>query len=265
MGKGVARSAQQWPSWLQRILDRPLAPLDAALAAAAVVAMGTAYCAIYCKIAFYFHPGHMPVRLSAAWAAGALLPWFAALETFKRLLIRNSFSSWQLVALVAAFLLAPAALAVIARQVLDRVLYGDVASLPMVIAAQLLPALATFTLMVFMVHRRGRTGQRLQARSIGVSETLLPPLNTIDWIEAAGNYVEVHVGARTSILRLTMREVEGLLDPTQFVRIHRSTIVSRSRIAATDRPRNPTLVRLDNGHQLKVGDAYRRNLKLTIG
>lgn len=265
MEKSASRSGQQWGSFLQRILDRPLSPLDGTLAAAAVVGAGTIYCVIYCKIAFYFHPEHMPVRLSAAWAAGALLPWAAALETFKRLLIRYAFSRRQLLLLGIACLIAPAALAVAARQGLDRMLYGDVAALPMVIAAQLLPSLLSGTLMGLLAHRKRRNGQRLQAPSIGTSEAQLPPLATIDWIEAAGNYVEVHVGARALILRLTMREVEALLDPGQFLRIHRSIIVNRSRIESTNRPHNPTLVHLDNGHRLKVGDAYRHNLRRAIG
>ena len=47
----------------------------------------------------------------------------------------------------------------------------------------------------------------------------------IDWIEAAGNYVSLHVGDKSYLLRETMHGIEGQLDPDVFVRVHRSTIV----------------------------------------
>jgi two-component system LytT family response regulator len=52
----------------------------------------------------------------------------------------------------------------------------------------------------------------------------------IDWCEAAGNYVRLHVGPQTHLVRGTMAHIETQLDPAQFVRIHRSTIVNVDRI-----------------------------------
>ena len=52
----------------------------------------------------------------------------------------------------------------------------------------------------------------------------------IDWIEAAGNYVRLHVGAHSHLLRETMKGMEAALDPDRFIRIHRSTIVNTERI-----------------------------------
>ncbi|MGE3842515.1 MAG: LytR/AlgR family response regulator transcription factor [Vicinamibacterales bacterium] len=52
----------------------------------------------------------------------------------------------------------------------------------------------------------------------------------IDWIEAEGNYVRLHIGSASHLLRETMKGIEGKLDPDKFVRIHRSTIVSTDRI-----------------------------------
>lgn len=52
----------------------------------------------------------------------------------------------------------------------------------------------------------------------------------IDWIEAAGNYVAIHVGPRDHLLRETMSHLESQLDPAHFVRIHRSFIVPLDRI-----------------------------------
>ena len=52
----------------------------------------------------------------------------------------------------------------------------------------------------------------------------------IDWIEAAGNYVRLHVGNTSHLLRETMNAIEGRLDPEKFFRIHRSRIVNMERI-----------------------------------
>jgi two-component system, LytTR family, response regulator len=49
---------------------------------------------------------------------------------------------------------------------------------------------------------------------------------SIDWIEAAGNYVRVHAGNDVHTLRETLTQVKRRLDPAVFVRIHRSTIVN---------------------------------------
>jgi two-component system, LytTR family, response regulator len=48
----------------------------------------------------------------------------------------------------------------------------------------------------------------------------------IDWIEAEGNYVRLHVGDASHLLRETVAGLEAQLDPAQFLRIHRSTIVN---------------------------------------
>ena len=53
----------------------------------------------------------------------------------------------------------------------------------------------------------------------------------LEWLEAEGNYLRLHAGGATHLVRLTMKEAEARLDPAQFVRIHRSTIVAIDRIA----------------------------------
>jgi two-component system LytT family response regulator len=55
-------------------------------------------------------------------------------------------------------------------------------------------------------------------------------MRDVDWCEAAGNYVRLHVGPQTHLVRGTMAHIESQLDRTQFVRIHRSTIVNVDRI-----------------------------------
>ena len=52
----------------------------------------------------------------------------------------------------------------------------------------------------------------------------------IDWIEAQGNYLRLHKGSSSYLVRQTMNEMEATLDPRRFLRIHRSTIVNIERI-----------------------------------
>lgn len=52
----------------------------------------------------------------------------------------------------------------------------------------------------------------------------------IDWIEAAGNYLKLHVGRDAHLIRETMQSIEAKLDPEKFFRIHRSTLVQIDRI-----------------------------------
>jgi two-component system LytT family response regulator len=53
----------------------------------------------------------------------------------------------------------------------------------------------------------------------------------VDWVEAADNYVKLHVSAKEFLLRDTLASIEKQLDPEQFARIHRSVIVQLDRIA----------------------------------
>lgn len=52
----------------------------------------------------------------------------------------------------------------------------------------------------------------------------------IDWLEATGNYVNLHVGSREHLVRETVNRIENKLDPGKFLRISRSTIVNTQRI-----------------------------------
>lgn len=83
----------------------------------------------------------------------------------------------------------------------------------------------------------------------------------IDWIEAAGNYLRLHVGDATHSLRETMNTLEARLDPDRFWRIHRSTIVNVDRI----RELQPLfhgdyVVILHDDTELTLSRTYRRNL-----
>ena len=56
----------------------------------------------------------------------------------------------------------------------------------------------------------------------------------IDWIEAAANYVRLHVAGTAYMVRATMADVDSRLDPRQFVRVHRSAIVNLDRLVRVE-------------------------------
>ena len=60
--------------------------------------------------------------------------------------------------------------------------------------------------------------------------TTLVPQDQIEWIDAAGDYMCVHAGGETHIMRKTMKELEAELDPDLLQRIHRSTIVNVNQV-----------------------------------
>jgi two-component system, LytTR family, response regulator len=84
----------------------------------------------------------------------------------------------------------------------------------------------------------------------------------VDWIEAADNYVTLHVGGKEFLLRETLTSIEQQLDPERFVRIHRSTIVPINRIAEL-RPagHGDVNVVLRNGARLLLTRTWRDRLQ----
>jgi two-component system, LytTR family, response regulator len=59
---------------------------------------------------------------------------------------------------------------------------------------------------------------------------LLLPAHEVEWIEAAGNYVEIHARGKSFLARHTMKDLEARLDARRFARIHRSVIVAIERV-----------------------------------
>jgi two-component system LytT family response regulator len=88
----------------------------------------------------------------------------------------------------------------------------------------------------------------------------------IDWIEAAGNYVKLHVGAETHLLRETMNAVEGQLPRETFYRIHRCHIVNIERVKELQPWFNGEyVVFLRTGARLTLSRGYREKLQDRIG
>jgi len=97
-------------------------------------------------------------------------------------------------------------------------------------------------------------------------ETVRLPVGSIDWVDAAGDYMCVHAEGRTHVVRATMKQFEERLDPVDFQRIHRSTIVNLRRIRKL-RPytNGEYFLTLDGGHELKLSRSYRDRLERILG
>lgn len=88
----------------------------------------------------------------------------------------------------------------------------------------------------------------------------------IDWIEAAGNYVKLHVGTESHLFRETMNAIESQLDPDNFFRIHRSHIVNIERVKELQPWFNGEyVVFLKSGTRLTLSRGYREKLQDRIG
>ena len=129
-------------------------------------------------------------------------------------------------------------------------------------------------------HLRGTAGVALDRRLAGLMEEVherkkhmervvvqrgerlhILRVSDVDWFEAAGNYVKLHVGSETFLLRATLSGFEERLDPEAFMRVHRSIIVQKARI----RELEPLLqgdyvLILADGTRLTTGRSYRSRI-----
>jgi two-component system LytT family response regulator len=97
---------------------------------------------------------------------------------------------------------------------------------------------------------------RLAIRSQG--RTVFLPVDEIDYIEAAGNYLRIQAGAESHMIRERISAMEERLDPTAFARIHRSTIVNLARVKEMQPLVNgDQMVILRTGKRLTMSRTYR--------
>ncbi len=88
------------------------------------------------------------------------------------------------------------------------------------------------------------------------------PVKEIQWIDAAGDYMCVHTSSETHILRKTMKQLEEILDPRQFIRTHRSVIVNHHFVEKFCSQLNGEYyLVLKNGKELKVSRSYKDKVK----
>ena len=105
---------------------------------------------------------------------------------------------------------------------------------------------------------------RIPVRSDGRVKVI--NLEDVDWLGAADNYLTIHAGAREYLVRDTIAAVEQRLDPAQFARVHRSTIVRIDRIAELVPDLHGDFrIRLKNGAELALSRTYRARVEAQFG
>ena len=214
------------------LLRDPLPPARLALFSAGVAAAVALYCLGYTALA----GRPETVVQSFTWAIVNVLPWVPALEFAKRA------ERWTgaAAALAGGFG---------ASLVLGYLLIEASGSLGFE-SWRRVPALAAATVAALALRWTNRRARRAANDPL----PLLP--RQIDWVQAAGNYVELRAGGRTIVHRSSISAAERDLAEHGFVRIHRSILVRRDRIA---RIRSEDVVLVDGTH-LKIGKRYRADL-----
>jgi two-component system LytT family response regulator len=105
-----------------------------------------------------------------------------------------------------------------------------------------------------------RYRDRLMIKSTGRAYFL--KVSEIDWIEAADNYVRLHVGKEDHLIRQTLSALETSLDPTRFARIHRCCMVNLDRIRELHQGvGRESVVILESGVELRLSRRYREALE----
>ena len=212
-------------------LRRPL-PLSLMLAGAIGAAL---IVALYC-VAYTSWTGQPEtIAESLGWAIANIAPWLLAVEGAKR--APNVAGAATAIALAT---LASLLLGYLTHASAGPVAFELIRRLPPIAAVVLLAGLL-----------RSGIGRRDSATG---AIPLLP--RQIDWVRAAGNYVELRASGRTIVHRGSISATERALAGHGFVRIHRSTLVRRDRIARV----RPNDIILTDGTNLKVGKRYRAAL-----
>jgi two-component system LytT family response regulator len=126
---------------------------------------------------------------------------------------------------------------------------------------------AGFTQKLQGLVRDGAARKPLDRLLVKLGEaTHLLPTNDIDWIEAAGVYVNLHARERTWLHRASLSQLEIQLDGARFVRIHRSTIVNLDRIVRLESLTHGEFeVVLKGGARLKLSRGFRAHLEACLG
>jgi two-component system, LytTR family, response regulator len=113
------------------------------------------------------------------------------------------------------------------------------------------------------IARPAQRLKRLAVRSAG--KTTFVNVEDIDWIRAADNYVELHSGDTCHLVHCSMNEMEGALNPEDFLRIHRSLIVNAGRVKEVRAASfGEYLIVLQTGQRLQSSRRYAQSVRSLI-
>ena len=91
------------------------------------------------------------------------------------------------------------------------------------------------------------------------------PIDTIDWIEAARDYVLLHTKVRSHLLRTTMSSLEEKLKGSALLRVHRSAFVRPDKVAQVKRVGRSICLVLEDGAEVQVGPSYISAVRSSLG
>jgi two-component system LytT family response regulator len=95
--------------------------------------------------------------------------------------------------------------------------------------------------------------------------TVFIDLSTVEWMDAADNYVRLHVKQREYLVRETLASLEAQIDPGRFVRVHRSAIVQIDRVAEIRaQSHGDAELRLEEGTRVPVSRTWRERLQRAL-
>ena len=217
------------------ILKSPLPLLQAFTAASGLVLLTGFYCVAYT----YYAGGTETLSAALAWGVANLLPWFVAFELGKRL------PGWPRKA-------GSLGAALLASLALQQMLLAGLGPLGFELLRRL-PGLALATVLL----AAPRLAEALPGRPEAGGCAVASKLDRVDWIRAAGNNVELQGNGRTLVERAALSSLESELASHGFVRVHRSLLVRRDRIARL----RPLDVVMADGTVLKMGKRYRSRLQ----
>jgi hypothetical protein len=235
-------ASQTLPLPGQALAD-PLRGRSLAIAALLVWLAGAAYCHGYERLlsGLAEWPG------SLIWSGLAVMPWFALFELSKTPRGRRLGTAPLL---LAAALAGTATLSLL-LELSWHATRGAAGSPVALMVMRRLPAIGASLVLILWAaaaHRRRVETAEAAGDLAGIAEA-------IEWVAAADNYVELHVGGRVLMRRMTMREAERQLARFGFVRIHRRFLVNGRKLEGIVGSNGDRRVRI-GGALLPVGRAF---------
>jgi hypothetical protein len=225
--------------------------------------------------------GHEALRIAAAAMLGALVtPLLVYLV--QRYPVAGVRRWSNLTRLAASDVALSASLVVVGCMLARPVLHEDQRPLSIALGQELMGngPLVGFSIAAFLILAQlvgGRTRLAESAKSAPVQQWLssvpiktrrrteLLDLDKVDWIETQGNYLALHGSGSMWLLRETLTRFEAQIDPKQFTRIHRRTLVALDRVkGVTSAGAGDAILKLADGTTLRMSRSYRDNLTCVL-
>jgi DNA-binding LytR/AlgR family response regulator len=270
-----------------------------ALLAAAVIAAFAAYCIGHTLIT----GGTIDPLLSVTWAVAAVVPWAACWPVLRRAALRaRADGVVPLPSIAGPLALAAVASAALERcsalafDVQHGAAFAELVlrRLPVPIGFVLAARLYMRSRAGHDVHQRAalaeaeqephqpadRAGEQPPPPHISTARTVIEPTFEIatrngvielrpcdiDWVKAAGNYLELHMDGGCHLVRRTLKGFAAATAAEPFLRIHRSVLVRRGCVAGVvRRPRGRLAIRLQDGTTHAVGRSFRADVERALG